>query len=37
MKLDIRYSNHPSDSKFYTTEELRHHYLVERVFGEDEI
>lgn len=37
MKLDVRYSNHPEDSKYYTTEELREHYLVETLFEEDEI
>lgn len=37
MKLDVRYSNHPEDSKYYTTEELRSHYLIEKVFEEDDI
>ena len=37
MTLDIRYSNHPDDSKYYTTEELREHYLIENVFVADEI
>ena len=37
MKLQVRYANHPEDSKHYTTEELRRHYLMERVFEEDEI
>lgn len=37
MKLDTRYSNHPEDSKYYTTEELRQNYLVEQVFVADEI
>lgn len=37
MKLQVRYANHPEDSKHYTTEELRKHYLMERVFEEDEI
>ncbi len=37
MKLDIRYANHPSDSMYYTTEELRGHYLIEQVFQADEI
>ena len=32
MKLDVRYANHPNDSKRYDTEELRKHYLVESVF-----
>ena len=37
MTLDIRYANHPEDSKYYTTEELRQHYLIENVFVADEI
>lgn len=32
-----RYSNHPEDSKRYTTEELRGNYLVEDVFVNDVI
>lgn len=36
MNLEIRYSNHPEDSKYYTTEELRQHYLIEKLFIEDE-
>ena len=32
MRLDVRYANHPEDSKHYTTEELRKHYLIEKVF-----
>ena len=35
--MDIRYSNHPGDSMFYTTEELRAHYLQEKVFVPGEI
>lgn len=35
--MDIRYANHPEDSKFYTTEELRNHYLQEEIFVKDEI
>ncbi len=35
--MEIRYSNHPDDSKFYTTEELREHYLQENIFSADEI
>ncbi|MGL4453194.1 MAG: 5-dehydro-4-deoxy-D-glucuronate isomerase [Sarcina sp.] len=35
--MDIRYANHPEDSKKYTTEELRRHYLMEEVFKKDEI
>lgn len=37
MTLDIRYSNHPEDSKHYTTEELRKHYLIDKVFAADDI
>ncbi|MCH5201558.1 MAG: 5-dehydro-4-deoxy-D-glucuronate isomerase, partial [Oscillospiraceae bacterium] len=37
MNLDIRYANHPDDSKHYTTEELRKHYLIEKVFVADEV
>ena len=37
MTLDIRYSNHPDDSKHYDTEALRKNYLIEKVFVEDEI
>lgn len=37
MKLEVRYANHPEDSKHYTTEELRRHYLVEKVFIPDDI
>ena len=37
MKLDIRYNNHPEDSKAYDTKTLRHRYLIESVFVEDEL
>ncbi len=37
MKLDIRYANHPEDSKHYDTEGLRQNYLIEKVFEADEI
>jgi 4-deoxy-L-threo-5-hexosulose-uronate ketol-isomerase len=37
MKLDIRYSNHPSDAKKYDTAEQRKHFLVESVFAKDDI
>lgn len=36
MKLDVRYANHPEDSKHYTTEELRKHYLINTMFVADE-
>lgn len=35
--MDIRYANHPEDSKKYTTEELRRHYQKEEIFAKDEI
>ncbi|MFV0441489.1 MAG: 5-dehydro-4-deoxy-D-glucuronate isomerase [Lachnospirales bacterium] len=35
MKLETRYSTHPTDSKNYDTQKLREHYLVESVFVED--
>src|SRR5690554_7144676 len=37
MKLDVRYNNHPEDSKSYDTEMLRKRYLIERVFVKDEL
>lgn len=37
MKLDIRYNNHPEDSKKYDTAKLRERYLIEKVFEADEI
>lgn len=37
MKLQVRYANHPDDSKHYTTAELRRHYLMEKVFEADDI
>ncbi|MGN1423406.1 MAG: 5-dehydro-4-deoxy-D-glucuronate isomerase [Oscillospiraceae bacterium] len=37
MTLDIRYSNHPDDSKHYDTETLRRNYLIEKVFVADDI
>lgn len=35
--MEVRYSTHPEDSKHYTTEQLRRHYLQEKVFASDEI
>lgn len=37
MKFDVRYANHPDDSKRYDTAELRKKYLIEKLFEEDEI
>ncbi len=36
MQLDVRYANHPEDSKHYTTDELRRHYLIGKVFEKDQ-
>jgi 4-deoxy-L-threo-5-hexosulose-uronate ketol-isomerase len=35
--MDIRYANHPTDSKKYDTTELRAHYLQEKIFVKDEV
>ena len=35
--MDVRYCSHPEDSKFYTTDELRQKYLIEKVFDADQI
>lgn len=35
MNLETRYSNHPEDVKHYTTDELREHFLIERIFEAD--
>lgn len=37
MKLDIRYNNHPEDSKHYDTKTLRERYLIDQIFEKDEI
>ena len=37
MKFDVRYANHPDDSKKYDTSDLRHHYLIESVFEADDV
>ncbi|MGI6781830.1 MAG: 5-dehydro-4-deoxy-D-glucuronate isomerase [Acholeplasmataceae bacterium] len=37
MKLDVRYNNHPEDVKSYDTAKLRERFLIEKVFGADEI
>ncbi len=39
MKInsEVRYASHPDDVKHYDTKQLREHYLVEKVFGPDEI
>ncbi len=37
MKFDVRYANHPDDSKHYDTETLRKNYLIEKLFEADDI
>ena len=37
MNFDVRYANHPEDSKRYDTAELRKHYHIAKVFSPDEI
>lgn len=37
MKFDVRYANHPDDSKKYDTKELREKYLIEKLFEADDI
>ena len=37
MTFDVRYANHPEDSKRYDTAELRRHYHIAKVFTPDEI
>lgn len=37
MEMDIRYASHQDDAKFYTTDELREKFLIEKVFVPDEI
>ena len=37
MNFDVRYANHPEDSKRYDTAELRKHYHIAKVFTPDEI
>ena len=37
MNFDVRYANHPEDSKRYDTAQLRKHYHIARVFTPDEI
>ncbi|MCD8373292.1 MAG: 5-dehydro-4-deoxy-D-glucuronate isomerase [Clostridia bacterium] len=37
MKFDVRYSNHPDDSKHYDTQTLRDKYLIEKIFEADDI
>jgi 4-deoxy-L-threo-5-hexosulose-uronate ketol-isomerase len=37
MKFDIKYNNHPEDSKTYDTNQLRDRYLIEKLFEENEL
>ncbi len=37
MELDVRYAQHPNDAKGYDTEALRQHFLIEKVFVDDEV
>lgn len=37
MKIEVRHSVHPEDSKNYTTEKLRKNYLIEKLFVDDEV
>ena len=37
MNFDVRYANHPEDSKRYDTQELRKHYHISKIFTPDEI
>lgn len=37
MKFDVRYANHPEDSKLYDTQTLRRHYHIPEVFVKDDI
>ncbi len=37
MELDVRYAQHPNDAKGYDTEALRQHFLIEKVFADDEV
>ena len=37
MNLDVRYAQHPDDAKRYDTDAIRKHFLIERVFADDEV
>ena len=37
MNFDVRYANHPEDSKRYDTQELRKHYHIKNLFEADSI
>lgn len=35
--MEVRYDTHPDDAMYYTTEELRSHYLIENLFEKGKI
>nr|WP_184746330.1 5-dehydro-4-deoxy-D-glucuronate isomerase [Spirochaeta isovalerica] len=35
--MDVRYANHPEDARKYTTEDIRRHFLIEKLFEDDQI
>lgn len=35
--MEVRYDTHPNDAMYYTTEELREHYLMENLFEKGKI
>lgn len=35
--MEVRYDTHPNDAMYYTTEELREHYLIENLFEKGKI
>ena len=35
--MEVRYDTHPNDAMYYTTEELREHYLIENLFEAGQI
>ena len=37
MNFDVRYANHPDDSKHYDTAQLRRHYHISNIFEKDSI
>ncbi len=37
MTFDVRYANHPEDSRRYDTTDLRAHYLIDTVFAPGEV
>ncbi|MCD8205180.1 MAG: 5-dehydro-4-deoxy-D-glucuronate isomerase [Clostridia bacterium] len=37
MQFDVRYANHPDDSKTYDTKRLRENYVIEKLFTPDDI